>query len=137
LSWKLHTDQLCSKLKSPCFILRTLSSLLTQQNMKIIYFSYFDSIMTYGVIFCGNSTDRNNVLKIQKRVIRLITNSSSRTSCRRLFKELGVLPLQSQYILSLALFVGKNMEIFTRNSDIHTNNTRSKSNLFFTTDKIN
>ena len=39
-------------------------------------------------------------------------------------------PLQSQYILSLALFVVKNMEIFTPNSDIHTNNTRSKSNLF-------
>jgi len=29
------------------------------------------------------------------------------------------------------------MEIFTPNSDIHTNNTRSKSNLFFfSTDKI-
>ena len=38
--------------------------------------------------------------------------------------------MQSQYILSLALFVVKNMEIFTPNSDIHTNNTRSKSNLF-------
>jgi len=130
LSWKLHIDQLCSKLKSACFILRTLSSLLTQQNMKIIYFSYFHSIMTYGVIFWGNSTDRNNVFKLQKRAIRLITNSSNRNSCRRLFKELGVLPLQSQYILSLALFVVKNMEIFTSNSDIHTNNSRSKSNLF-------
>jgi hypothetical protein len=96
LSWKLHIDQLCSKLKSACFILRTLSSLLTQQNMKIIYFSYFHSIMTYGVIFWGNSMERNNVFKLQKRAIRLITNSSSRTSCRRLFKELGILPLQSQ-----------------------------------------
>jgi len=131
LSWKLHIDQLCSKLKSACFILRTLSSILTQQNMKIIYFSYFHSIMTYGVIFWGNSTDRNNVFKLQKRAIRLNTNSSNRTSCRRLFKELGILPLQSQYILSLALFVVKNMEIFTPNSDIHTNNTRSKSNLFY------
>jgi hypothetical protein len=43
---------------------------------------------------------------------------------------MGILPLQSQYILSLALFVVKNMEIFTPNSDIHTKNTRSKSNLF-------
>jgi len=72
--------------------------------------------MTYGVIFWGNSTDRNNVFKLQKRAIRLITNASNRTSCRRLFKELGIFPLQSQYILSLALFVVKNIEIFTPNS---------------------
>ena len=98
--------------------------------MKIIYFPYFRSIMTYGVIFWGNSTDRNNVFKRQKRAIRLITNSSNRTSCRGLFKELDILPLHSQYILSLAIFVVKNMEIFIPNSDIHTNNTRSKSNLF-------
>jgi hypothetical protein len=130
LSWKLHIDQLCTKLKSACFILRTLTPLLTQQNMKIIYFSYFHSIMNYGMIFWGNSADRNNVFKLQKRAIRLITNSSNRTSCRGLFKGLGILPLQSQYILSLALFVIKNMEIFTPNSDIHTRNTRNKSNLF-------
>jgi len=78
--------------------------------------------MTYGVIFWGNSMDRNKVFKLQKRAIRLITNSSNRTSCHRLFKELGILPLQSQYILSLALFVVKNMEIFKLNSDIHTYN---------------
>ena len=41
-----------------------------------------------------------------------------------------MLPLQSQYILSLALFVIKNMEIFSPNSDIHTINTRNKSNLY-------
>jgi hypothetical protein len=32
--------------------------------------------------------------------------------------------------LLLALFVIKNMEIFTPNSDIHTKNTRNKSNLY-------
>jgi hypothetical protein len=85
--------------------------------------------MTYGVILGGNSADRDNVFKLQKRAIRLLTNSNNRTSCRR-FKNLNVLPLQSQYILSLALFVTKNMEIFTPNSDIHTKNTRNKTNLF-------
>ena len=98
--------------------------------MKVVYFSYFHSVMTYGVIFWVNSMDRNKVFKLQKRAIRLIKNSSNRTSCCRLFKELGILPLQSQYILSFALSVVKNMEIFMPNSDIHTKNTRSKFNLF-------
>jgi hypothetical protein len=39
LSWKPHINQLCTKLKSACYILRTLTPLLTQHNMKIIYFS--------------------------------------------------------------------------------------------------
>jgi hypothetical protein len=42
---------------------------------------------------------------------------------------LGVLPLGSQYVLSLALFVDKNKEDFTINSDIHQLNTRSNINL--------
>jgi hypothetical protein len=130
LTWKAHTDQLCSKFQSACYILRTLTPLLTQQNMKIICFSYFHSIMMYGVIFWGNSAGRNSVFKLQKKAIRLITNSNSRTSCRGLFKKLGILPLQSQYILSLAIYVSKNMELFTLNVDIHTKNTRNKFNLF-------
>jgi hypothetical protein len=92
--------------------------------------------MTYGLIFGGNSADRNNVFKLQKRAIRLITNSSNRTSCHGLFKRLGIVPLQSQYILSLALFVIKNMEIFTSNSNIHTKNTRNKFNLFLPQTKL-
>jgi folylpolyglutamate synthase/dihydropteroate synthase len=40
------------------------------------------------------------------------------------------MPLQSQYILSLAIYVSKNMELFTLNVDIHTKNTRNKFNLF-------
>jgi hypothetical protein len=41
-----------------------------------------------------------------------MTNSSNRTTCRGLFKALGILPLFSQYILSLALFVAKNLDDF-------------------------
>ena len=86
LSWKPHINQLCSKLRSACYILRTLTPFLTQQNMKIIYFSYFHSVMTYGIILGGNSADRDNVFKLQKRTIRIIRNSSNRTSCHGLFK---------------------------------------------------
>jgi hypothetical protein len=120
LSWKPHTNQLRTKLKSACYTLRTLTPLLTQQNMKIIYFSYFHSAMTYGIILGGNSADRDNVFKLQKRLIRLITNSSNRNLSHILFKKLDILPLQSQYILSLALFVIKNIEIFTPNTVVHT-----------------
>ena len=45
------------------------------------------------------------------------------------FKKLKILPLQSQYILSLLLFVINNRDYFMVNSEIHNINTRTKSNL--------
>ena len=65
--------------------------------------SYFHSIMTYGIIFWGNSRHSNVIFRLHKRVIRIITGIRNRDSCREHFRTLKILPLQSQYILSLLL----------------------------------
>jgi hypothetical protein len=54
---------------------------------------------------------------------------SNRETCRNLFKELNILPLKSQYILSLLTFVSNNKEQYSTNSEIHNINTRHTSNL--------
>jgi len=46
-------------------------------------------------------------LIIQKRGIRILTNAGARDSCTELFKKLEILPLYSQYIFSLSIFVIK------------------------------
>ena len=101
LSWKTHTDQLSSKLNSACYVIRSLTSLISTKNLRTVHFSYVQSIMAYGTIFWGNSPFSNNFFKLQKRVIRIIMNADNRVSCRELFKKLNILPLHSQYILSL------------------------------------
>ena len=88
------------------------------------------SILSYGTIFWGNSTYSNTIFKIQKRVIRIMMNVKNRESCWELFKKLNILPLQSQYILSLLLFVVKNLNMFKFNSVVHTINTRNSSALY-------
>jgi hypothetical protein len=67
LSWQLHIDKICAKLKSACYILRTLNPILSVSNLKTIYFSYIHSIITYGIIFWGNSTGSDEVFKLQKK----------------------------------------------------------------------
>ena len=94
-----------------------------------MYFSVFHSILTYGIIFWGTSSYSNIVFKTQKRIVRIITNSDNRPSCHDLFKKLCILPLQSQYIFSLLMFVAKNTDLFKTNSDFHSFNTRSKQDL--------
>ena len=56
-------------------------------------------------------------------------NASNRDSCRQLFKILNILPLKSQYIFSLLLFVAKNRDLYELNSEIHNINTRYSSDL--------
>ena len=56
-------------------------------------------------------------------------NAGNRVSCRKLFKKLNILPLHSQYILSLLMFVVKIIDHFTTNSAFHTINTRHTSGL--------
>ena len=68
-------------------------------------------------------------LTFESRIIRIITNTGKRESCRQLFKQLQILPLPSQYIYSLLVFVNKNKELFMSNSEIHNINTRYKHNL--------
>jgi len=47
-----------------------------------------------------------------------------------MFKKLNILPLHSQYILSLLLFVVKNIEEFISNSEVHSSNIRHRSDLY-------
>jgi len=54
----------------------------------------------------------------------------NRVSCWNLFKRLEILPLTSQYILSLMLFVVKNKHFFILNSENHTKSTRQLNNLY-------
>ena len=53
----------------------------------------------------------------------------NRDTCRENFKNLKLLPLQSQYVLSLLLFLVGNRSFFKENLDIHNINTRSKTKL--------
>jgi hypothetical protein len=52
--------------------------------------------------------------------------AQSRTSCRSLFKQLEILPVPCQYILSLLNFIINNQGIFQTNSSIHDINTRNR-----------
>ena len=108
LSWKAaHIDQMMSKLNTACFVIRSLQAIMSTETLRKVYFAYVHSVTSYGIIFGGNQPDSEKIFKIQKRVIRIITNSRIRDSCRELFQRLEILPLYSQYIFSLSIFVIK------------------------------
>jgi hypothetical protein len=56
-------------------------------------------------------------------------NAGKGESCSELFKHSNILPFHLQYVLSLCLFVVKNVNMFKPNSMFHSINTRHCSNL--------
>ena len=78
----------------------------------MVYYSYFHSVIAYGLIFWGNSHYSNIIFRLQNRIIRNIVGLRGRDSCREYFKKLQMLPLQSQYMLSLLLFVVDNGDYY-------------------------
>jgi hypothetical protein len=102
----------------------------------MVYYAYYHSVVNYGLIFWGNSSHSVKFFKIQKNIIRIFTEYRSRNSCRDLFKNLKILPLQSQYILSLLLFVVDNKNKFKLNSNFYNMNTRHKYNYHLSSSNV-
>jgi len=124
LSWKTYIDKILPKLSSACFAMRAVKLFMSPQMSKAIYYSHFHSIISYGNIFWGHKAPSTRVLRLQKRIIRIMTGSRSKDSCRKLFTSLEILPLPSLYIFFLLRFVIKNKELFTTNNETHNCGTR-------------
>jgi hypothetical protein len=112
LLWKGHIKWLMSGQSSAIYAIRAIKLYTSLESMRSVYFPYFHYITTYGLIFWGKSHLIIHIFKLQKRVIWIIANVGSRESCRELFVKLKILPLCSQYILSLMSFVAKNNNFF-------------------------
>ena len=94
----------------------------------MIYYSYFHSVMTYGLLFCGNSADSTKMFKLQKKNIRIMMGCRNTESCKKLFLNLKILPFPSQYIFSLLSFMIRNKNQFPVNSEIYHFDTRQHAN---------
>ena len=51
LSWDKHINQIASKLSSACYAVRALTPLLSINALKMLYFSYAHSIISYSKFF--------------------------------------------------------------------------------------
>ena len=125
INWKKHVIKILPKLSRACYAVRAMCPISCMTTLKMIYFACFRSIINYGIIFGGNSTECKKVFLAQKKIIRIMTGSRPRTSCKPLFQSLGILTIPSQYILSLMNFELQNQERFTPSIEVHNFNTRN------------
>jgi hypothetical protein len=93
--------------------------------LRTVYFAHFHSMVNYGIIFWGNTSSMRTVFLTQTKILRIMLGISARSSCRKWFKKLEILPIPSLYIYSLMLFLVDNLHYFQTNFP----NTRYKNQL--------
>ena len=58
---------------------------------RLVYFSYFNSIMSYGILLWDNTAGIQPIFVLQMRAIRAIYNLDPKDSFKQKFKEINIL----------------------------------------------
>ena len=137
LTWKAHIKHICNKVSKSIAILRQVRSIFPRNILKIIYMSLVYSYLNYCNLIWG-AAERTNIeplFKLQKKAIRIITNSYYLEHTLPLFKNYKLLTVYQVYVLNCILFIYKCMKCnlfleyrgrIKASSDIHDHNTRRK-----------
>ena len=126
LTWEYHIDFICKKLSRIIYLLRNLKMHLPKEYIRVAYYSYFQSVFSYGLLLWGNSAHIQKVFLLQKRAIRIITNSAMREHCKPLFIQEKVMTITCLYIYQVLHYVKDNYSTLSHRKDVHDHNTRSR-----------
>lgn len=112
LNWREHLESVCSKINQFSYALYMLGKLTNISTLLTAYHAYVVSTLRYGVIFWGNSVEKESVFKAQKKCIRAMRKLEQTDSCKPHFIELRLLTFPCLYIFESILFVRQNMTMF-------------------------
>ena len=147
LTWKKHVDNVSKVCSRNIGVLSKVKSFLPANTMYTLYCSLVLPYFNYGLLLWGNSSKQNvnKVFKIQKRAIRVITNSDYLSSTKPLFNRLKTLNVFDMYTREVATFMFKYKNdmlplsfnhFFTIHRDNHDYNTRNRDDFKFPVQKI-
>jgi hypothetical protein len=72
LSWKCYISQILLRLSLACCAIKVSTPLMSEDILKMIYYQYAHFIITYGIIFWGNSPHNTDIFKTLKWIIRIM-----------------------------------------------------------------
>ena len=138
LSWNDHIRNIHISVSRGIGVLYRIKNLVSQKSLTILYNALILPYITYCNIVWGNCglTKTNSILLLQKRALRLITNSHYFANSEPLFYKLKSLKVNDIHTFQTAIFMHKYTynqlpisfnDLFTPNSNIHNYPTRRSS----------
>ena len=141
LNWKKHLENVEIKLSKASHIISKIRHYVDLSTLKMLYYSLAFPHINYCLTAWGGThkTSIMPIIKLQKKIVRLMTKSPFNAHSNPLFSKLKILPIKYQHFFNLAILFHKinhsniigNYNIIPINK-IHTYNTRlSKTNNYF------
>jgi hypothetical protein len=96
LTFNSQFQTLHAKFKKSIFCINKVKNFLPQKALKTLYHSLFHSHLNYcsSIYSCTSKSNIHKLLLLQKKIIRIITNSSYSAHTEPLFQKLNILPLE-------------------------------------------
>ena len=107
LNFKFHISKIKSKLSKALYALRMVKNTLNQKSLLLLYNSIFHCHLLYAIQIwsCSRSGPLNEIFKMQKAAIRIVSGSSYNSHTEPLFKKLQILPLPDLITFSKLQFM--------------------------------
>jgi len=141
LKWEPHIQHVKSKIAKGVGIICKARRVLEKKTLLTLYYSMVYPYITYCIEVWGNSAQVyiSSVLKLQKKIIRIITSSNFRAESDPLFRSLKVLKVSQVYIKHIMVFMFKYNKgdlpgifntLFKRNSEVMSRVTRNAEKFY-------
>ena len=114
LNFKFHISSLRKKLSKAIYALRTVKNTLNQRSLILLYNSVFHCHLLYAIHIwsCTSAGPINELFKLQKSAIRIISGAKYNAHTEPLFKKLEILPLPDLITFSKIQFMQRFVQKF-------------------------
>ena len=140
LSWSTHIKHVSTKIATSLGLMCKARKVLYGIDLIPLYYAYIFPYLIYALPVWGGSPNLQlyEIIKFQKRAIRLISNIKYKESITNAFYKLGMLKLPELYVYYLALFMYKSVNnlipeqfcsFYRKNSEMGIRTTRQAQDL--------
>ena len=104
LTWKHHINELAKKLSRAVGMLYKIRHYCIPNVLRSLYFSIFNSHLSYGIPVWGNAKQifLNKLIALQKKAIRAISFADFHEHTSPIFKDLNILKLKDMFELQVS-----------------------------------
>ena len=134
MTWNTHINKIASKISQVVGILNKLKHFLPCDILRTIYNSLVSPHLNFGILTWGFSCNR--IFKLQKKAVRIISNSKYNAHTDPIFKRLGLLKVHDIFNKQCLKFYHKICNnnapeyfepMFNQNNQFHSYDTRQNS----------
>ena len=135
--WNKHVASVSAKISKTIGIMKQIKHYVPSYILKLIYQSLIMCKLSYGILVWGKNP--SNLVKLQKKAVRIIANANFNAHTEPIFKDLKLLRVDDLYNLKILTFyynyINHKLPEYFTNNFIHLNeqnhnyNTRLRGNL--------